>query len=899
MIGMNEMKKTVHVVPHTHWDREWYFTTSRSKVYLMHDLKRVIELLETKPGYDHFVLDGQASLLDDYLQWRPQDRDRIKSLVQAGKLIIGPWYTQTDQLVISGESIVRNLLYGTRICKEFGKYMNVGYVPDSFGQAASMPQIYQEFGMEDTMFWRGVSDDDIEHTEYQWQGEDGSVVNVYQIPSGYYIGGAIPEGEEALRSFLQEEPFKTTWGRSTTNQVYFPNGFDQAPARENLPELIERMNEEYEDEFVLQISTIENYIHSVKERHPELEKISGELINGKLMRIHKTIFSSRSDLKKLNTQIQFYLVNIMEPTLVMAEALGFEYPVETVCEIWKLMFENAAHDSIGSCVSDTTNEDVYMRYKQARDISENLVELTLRQISTHIQNDQAKQITFTLFNPMDVTRREVIETEVYVTQEKFAIYDEKGREINYTLLDLVDQTAYILNQGNILDPSKKMYVPEQVFKAKIAIHSNEIPSFGYTQYTIDLSGDTYKSLAEVADRSLENDYYQIDIENDGSLTILDKQTNYRYQNQAILEENGDDGDSFNYSPPEVDMVIRSTDYFKGAHVEKSEILQKATLSFELEVPKTLEERKQGITSVILPVAMTIRLKANHPVIDFTIDVDNRRVDSHRLCILFDSAIQSKTSIADHQFGLIERPVVFEEEMKRWQENQENWNEMPIAIETCQSFVTLTNGERGVAVMPKAVREYEIIGGEYSIIRMTIFRTYGFMGKENLMYRPGRASGETVIETPAAQCHKQMTFDLSVYYYQGDVNKGNVSNVTRAVNTPIQVYELAEFLNTRLRFTLSDVPKNLPISFSLLETTGTLSFSLAKRAEERPGMIFRFYNGGKGKQLSESIHFKKSIKMAELVDLQEQTKETLVVADNHLVIPAIGHSKFVTIYVEFE
>ena len=376
------MKKTVHVVPHSHWDREWYFTTSRSKIYLMHDLKKVLEQLEKDNPYDSFILDGQASLLDDYLKWRPQDQARIRTLVQQGKLIIGPWYTQTDQLVISGESIVRNMLYGMKICEEFGDYMNVGYVPDSFGQAASMPQIYREFGISDTMFWRGVSDDDVAHTEYTWRGEDGSVVNVYQIPSGYYIGGAIPEREADLAEFLHQEPFKTTWGRSATDQVYFPNGFDQAPVRENLPELVEQMNELYQGEYELQFSTIEKYIAAVKERHPELEEVAGELINGKLMRIHKTIFSSRPDLKALNTQIQHYLVNVMEPVLTMALQLGFEYPVETVKEIWKLMFENAAHDSIGSCVSDTTNEDVYMRYKQARDISMNLVELTLRQIST-------------------------------------------------------------------------------------------------------------------------------------------------------------------------------------------------------------------------------------------------------------------------------------------------------------------------------------------------------------------------------------------------------------------------------------------------------------------------------------------------------------------------------------
>ena len=141
------MVKTVHVVPHTHWDREWFFTTSRAQVYLLKDLKDVIDNLENNPGFDHFILDGQASLIDDYLKWRPQDLERVQKLVKNKKLIIGPWYTQTDQYVVSAENIVRNLLYGMRICSQLGGYMNVGYVPDSFGQESSMPQIYKGLGI--------------------------------------------------------------------------------------------------------------------------------------------------------------------------------------------------------------------------------------------------------------------------------------------------------------------------------------------------------------------------------------------------------------------------------------------------------------------------------------------------------------------------------------------------------------------------------------------------------------------------------------------------------------------------------------------------------------------------------------------------------------------------------
>ncbi|PQH06202.1 mannosylglycerate hydrolase [Enterococcus faecium] len=891
------MKKTVHVVPHSHWDREWYFTTSRSKIYLMHDLKKVLEQLEKDNPYDSFILDGQASLLDDYLKWRPQDQARIRTLVQQGNLIIGPWYTQTDQLVISGESIVRNMLYGMKICEEFGDYMNVGYVPDSFGQAASMPQIYREFGISDTMFWRGVSDDDVTHTEYTWRGEDGSVVNVYQIPSGYYIGGAIPEREADLAEFLHQEPFKTTWGRSATDQVYFPNGFDQAPVRENLPELVEQMNELYQGEYELQFSTIEKYIAAVKERHPELEEVAGELINGKLMRIHKTIFSSRSDLKALNTQIQHYLVNVMEPVLTMALQLGFEYPVETVKEIWKLMFENAAHDSIGSCVSDTTNEDVYMRYKQARDISMNLVELTLRQISTAINNPQAKEITFTLFNTYNTARESVIEAEVYLPQKTFAILDQAGNSLPYTILEMIDQTEYVLNQGNVLNSVKEIYLPEKVYKAKVAIETTTVPSIGYTQLTIDLKGDSSAPLQAASNTMIENEYYQITINPNGSLDILDKANDILYKNQGIIEENGDDGDSFNYSPPVKDWVISSTDFDPKITIQQSEIYQSVRLEFLLKVPQNLSERAEKQATAELPIVLELDLKKNTPIIDFKLTVDNQVVDSHRVCVLFDTGITSKFSIADQQFGTLQRPVVFEKEMALWEANKEQWNEQPIAIETCQSFVGLFDETHGVAVMPKGVREYEIVGEDYDTIRLTIFRTYGFMGKENLMYRPGRASGETVIATPDAQCHKTMSFDFSVAYFAQGFDQANVAQLAKQAVTPIELYQYAEFLNSRLIFTLGDVEPTLPAEFSLFEITGNLTLSVLKKAEDRPGYIIRLYNGLLIEEGYATITFKHEIKIAEKVDLKEKTKESLPIINDTIELENIGHAKFVTLYVE--
>lgn len=106
------MADKVHVVPHFHWDREWYFTAEESKILLVNDMEEVLTMLETREDYPYFVLDGQTSVLEDYFSVSPENRERVRELVQRGKLIIGPWYTQTDEMVVGGESIVRNLLYG-------------------------------------------------------------------------------------------------------------------------------------------------------------------------------------------------------------------------------------------------------------------------------------------------------------------------------------------------------------------------------------------------------------------------------------------------------------------------------------------------------------------------------------------------------------------------------------------------------------------------------------------------------------------------------------------------------------------------------------------------------------------------------------------------------------------
>ena len=906
------MAKKFHVVPHFHWDREWYFTTSRSKVYLMKDLEDVLDTLENDPEFKYFMLDAQGSLLDDYIKWRPEDENRIKRLVQSHRLIIGPWYTQSDLMLISAESIVRNMYYGMKTCLKYGPYMNVGYVPDSFGMSGNMPQIYKEFGIKDTFFWRGVTNDMVKHTDYTWRGHDGSKVFVTQIPYGYYIGGNIPEDEKDAQDFWQNECLKKA-GTGATDNIYFPNGFDQAPIRKNLVDLVKKQ-QEADPENTYVISCIEDYIKDVKKAHPELEEVEGELILGKHSRVHKSIFSSRSDLKALNTKLQNYVTNVLEPLLTMSYSLGNEYPYGPMETIWKLFFENAAHDSIGSCISDTANEDVYMRYKQIRDIAEALVELHTRLISTSIKNKA--DMTITMFNPLPTERDDVVIAKLYLPGTTFALKDAQGNNVDYTIIESRDLTDYVLSQTIKLNPSKQFYIPEKVIEATIAISAHNLPAMGYEQYTLDFTCTSNKELEDTND--IENEFYSIHIEDDGTLTITDKRNGHIYRNQAVLEENGDGGDSFNYSPAHQDLITYSKDHLVENHANKSDIYASLKAFYKMPIPCDLEERALGKRSLELPITMTVSLRKGSPIIDFKVHIDNVG-KSHRLCVVFDAELVSKFNFADEQFGVIQRENVHTKEMAlynealekskntketvnnavplNFQQNQTAWQEPPISIEPTQSFVSLSDSNRGIALIPQGVREYEVIDNHS--IRLTLFRTYSFMGKENLIYRPGRASGERIIETKDAELQKPLDFTFGFMTFDGDFNDANIANLAKAYNTPVIAREYAEFLNGRLIFSQMEVEGDKSNTYSLFTTKNKLVVSAIKKAENKDAYIIRLYNGKFHQDISDQLVFSKKIKKAYYTNLKEEYEGNIKV-DNHTIsIKPLSHCKFVTIYVELD
>lgn len=878
--------KKVHVIPHTHWDREWYFNTSRSTIYLLKHIKEVLNVLENDQEFNTYILDAQTSLVEDYLEYYPEDKERLQKLVENKRLFIGPWYTQTDQLVISQESIVRNLLYGINTAKEFGHSFNVGYVPDAFGQGGNMPQIYNSFGVNSAVFWRGIADSTFKDTQFIWEGTDGSQVYTNIMRNGYHFGGeyGIPEDDSEKMAYLNEFVGKLE-EESNTDHIYFLYGHDQAPIRENLPKLVKDFNEIDSDrEYIM--GDPEKFFNDIINDHKnELNIYSGELTQAKHSRVHKSIFSTRADMKQLNNKIENYLVNVLEPVLVIADNLGLKYPHTQLEKIWKLMFENAAHDSIGGCNSDSTNRDILHRYKVAGDLATNLLELTMRTISNkiHFKHD----LNIISFNPLPYNYTGLVEIEAYVPNLDFSLFDsETDEEYYYVIEGAEDLTNYVLKQTIQVDSSQEIYIPEKVYKVKLKIFMEDFSGLGYQSLYIDPEKESSKSnYYESQDNySIENSNYHIQLNDDNTLTITDKLTNETYAKQMIFVDSGDDGDSYNYSPPKNDLLVTS-EYTKRTHTEihKNKLNERIEFGFKMEVPYDLEERAKEETSTELPIRVSIDLEKESKIIKFDVEVDNN-VLSHKLSVQFDTEIASKFSYADHLFGAIKRPVELKE-TKVWEE--ENWDEKPIAIEPMQSYATLSSENKLFSILTEGVREYEIVGNDYSVIQLTLFRTFGHMGKEDLLYRPGRASGETIVETPDAQLLGRIKCDFAIYINSDQgFNDVNLSKIAKEYLTKLPTYQNSDFLNGRMIFSQKREEKNLPRVYNIDGFDAeNIGISAIKTSENGEYYIARIYNP----YLNKTTAVPKELINKQALELDEETEVKL--SEN------LEHNKFITVKIE--
>lgn len=815
----------VHITPHMHWDREWYFTTEESRILLVNNMEEILTRLEQDAEYKYYVLDGQTAVLEDYFAVKPENRQRVKALVQAGKLIIGPWYTQTDTTVVAGESIVRNLMYGIRDCMAFGEPMKIGYLPDSFGMSGQLPHIYNGFGITRTLFWRGCSErHGTDKTEFLWQSSDGSEVTAQVLPLGYAIGKYLPEDEAGLRKRL-DSYFEVLEKASVTKEILLPNGHDQMPLQQNIFAVMDKLREIYpQREFVM--SRFEEVFSAIDAHRDSLATLRGEFIDGKYMRVHRTIGSTRMDIKIAHARIENKIVNLLEPLATLAWTLGFEYHHGLLEKMWKEILKNHAHDSIGCCCSDKVHREIVARFVLAEDMADNLIRFYLRKITDNMaQSDEDKLV---MFNLMPWPREEVINTTLRLRGSQFRLLDGKGNEIPYFIRSrreidpgLIDRQ--IVHYGN--------YEPFMEFDIQL---SQILPSMGYrTLYIEPHVAGRQAAPATATSALLENAFWQISLNDDGTLCLRDKDSGIVYQRVLEIEESADDGDEYDYSPSREEWRLTSADADVHHQVIHEAWQSRAVIRYRMAVPLNLSERSARQRNGELGVEITVTLSHNSRRIEVDVRLDNQ-ADDHRVRVLIPTPFATHEVLADTQFGSVMRPVQ-DEAMAHWQE--EGWKEAPVPVWNLLNYAALQEGRNGLAVFSEGLREFEVVGEAKKTFALTLLRGVGLLGKEDLLLRPGRPSG-IKMPVPDSQMRGALHARLCLFSYSGTPLNAGLAQQARAWLTPIQCYNKIPWDAMKLNKAAFTVPD----SYSLLSMSPVgCQLSALKKAEDRDEIILRLFN----------------------------------------------------------
>lgn len=845
----------VHITPHMHWDREWYFTTEASRILLVNNMEEILTRLEQDTEYKYYVLDGQTAVLEDYFAVKPENRPRVKALVAAGKLIIGPWYTQTDTTLVSGESIVRNLMYGIRDCLAFGEPMKIGYLPDSFGMSSQLPHIYNGFGITRTMFWRGCSErHGTDKTEFLWQSQDGSEVTAQVLPLGYAIGKYLPEDEAGLRKRL-DTYFEVLEKASVTKEILLPNGHDQMPLQQNIFAVMDKLLEIYpQRQFVM--SRFEEVFDHIDAHRDELATLKGEFIDGKYMRVHRTIGSTRMDIKIAHARIENKIVNVLEPLATLAWTLGFEYHHGLLEKMWKEILKNHAHDSIGCCCSDKVHREVMSRFELAEDMADNLTCFYMRKIVDNMP--QSEEDKLVMFNLTPWPREEVINTTIRLRASQFRLLDDRGNEIPYCLRSareidpgLIDRQ--IVHYGN--------YDPFMEFDIQL---NQILPSMGYrTLYIEPHVAGKLLAAEKSSEALLENAFWEITLNDDGTLRLLDKASGLIYDRALEIEESSDDGDEYDYSPSREEWRLTSAQGEHEVEVIHEAWQSRAVIRHRMAVPADLAERSARQQTGTLEAELTVTLSHNSRRIDVEARLGNH-VDDHRVRVLIPTPFTTDTVLADTQFGSLTRPVQ-DEAMANWQE--EGWKEAPLPVWNLLNYAVLQERRNGMALFTEGLREFEVTGERQKTFALTLLRGVGVLGKEDLLLRHGRPSG-IKMPVPDSQMRGQLTCRFSLFSFNGTPVSAGVAQQAKSWLTPVHCYNKIPW--DAMKLNRASFTTLCSYSLLTLAPNGCV-LSALKKAEDRDEMILRLYNPSETRSCDVALSVNREVQACCETDMNEVRK----------------------------
>ena len=885
---MMEKPYEIHLISHTHWDREWYLSFQHFRMNLVKLVDSLLDILETNPDFTHFNFDGQTIVLEDYLEIKPQNRERLQKQIQAGRIAVGPWYILPDEFLVSAEATVRNLMLGHKIANEFGKVMKVGYIPDPFGHLSQLPQILRGFGIDNVILWRGFGGEPGQtQSEYAWEGPDGSRILFLHLPNVGYSEvlhlPTDPEKATAVVTRLKDIYQK----RATTRYLSLFAGSDHITPQPEIPRIIKAVNARLADAVIVQ-SSLTEYLGKLRASVPQdLQVVRGELRGGFNHNYLLTgVLSTRMYLKQENEKAQTLLEKWAEPSASFAWLLGEPYPQEFLWQSWKYLMQNHPHDSICGCSVDAVHDQMMTRFAWSEEIAEDLTTNNLQAIVGKI-NTAGTPLTvqyLTVFNPLGWTRSDVVAATLdfltpdqtsnvpdhpnapvspYAAEVKgFIMQDEQGREIPYQLLQRSICTQIV--------PSMVTFpVLRKVARFELLFNAADVPACGYKTYTVipqpaikDYQAGVQTLVCSSA--GMENEYLEVELQPNGTLILVDKATDQIYDNCHVFEDGGDVGDEYNYSYPLRDRLVSNVGLPAVIElVEQGPLRTTYKVSQTLLVPAcaTADRQARSPETVAMPVTSYISLAVGAKRLEITTEVDNTAKD-HRLRVLFPSDIQADYSYAEGHYDVVKRPI-------KLPDLNAYPIEKPCPTHPQRAFVDVTDGKVGLAVINQGLPEYEVKDDAGRTIALTLFRGVDAISRPDLLTRPGGNAGWPYA-TPGGQCLGKHTFRYAIAPHQGNWQDALIYREAHQHNVPCRVVQTESHQGT------------LPQTLSFVSVTpAAFIISAIKKAEAADALIVRVYNASDAATTGE-IRVFQPIKGAALTNLNEELLEAITPSSEYTV-----------------
>ncbi len=814
---MSEEKKTLHFISHTHWDREWYMPFEAHRYKLVEFFDKLLYTLDTDPSFKSFHLDGQSIVIEDYLEVRPQMREKIEKYIAEGRIVAGPWYILQDEYLVDGESNVRNMLIGKQVTAKYGKVSDIGYFPDAFGNMGQAPQILRGFDIDCVAFGRGVSprkgdrldtgEDNYGKavSEVLWRSPDGSEVMGTAFLNWYNNGSEIPAENTAARLNAIRGGCERV---ATTPHLLCMNGCDHQPVQTDIGQILERENETYPHE--LRHSTFRQYFDAIAPYKDQFGIFVGEL-DGEYSNGWGTLAdtaSARIYLKQLNCACENLLERQAEPMSVAAslytdKAVDKEY----FRFIWKTLMQNHPHDSICGCSVDWVHSEMVTRFHKVQAAGSELLKASTKAVADALHTaDLVAEKTITVWNPLSRPVDEVTVVNVDFPQEStltaadIQVYDGKTR-LPATVEDMGICFDYIL-------PDDRFRVPFYIHRFCITFRATDIPAAGHKTYIVKtgIADEPATDLWQNG-RRMGNKYLTAVVQQDGSIRVTDKRTKSVYTT-GILEDSGDVGDEYIFR--ETADHLRVTTEGTKAKVEMTEksaaaITFKATHTMHIPADASRAEScRTGETTMTVETWYTLRTGADR--LDIKTVIHNN-AKNHRLVVLTQNDIVTDMVMAEGQFDIVKRPIT------PW----EGWTN-PTKPGKMTTFFGLEDDKCGILVAGKGLQSYEVRRDGVNTMALTIHRGIDQLGDWG------------VFPTPDAQCLGELTVEYALIPY-------TVRNKVQAIDNAYG-FAAAPF------WAVSDNPHagTVPATDALvsMEAKGGVVLSALKASETRDTVICRVF-----------------------------------------------------------